>query len=75
MCGKDQECFIIGAASIYRQFMPLADKLNIISGLQPEAYADDFRARGDAPGYVITAFQADFCLDDSAYSANFFLVW
>jgi dihydrofolate reductase len=28
-CGKDEECFIIGGASIYKQFMPLADKLYI----------------------------------------------
>ena len=28
-CGKDEECFIIGGASIYGQFMPLADKLYI----------------------------------------------
>ncbi len=28
-CGKDEECFIIGGASIYAQFMPLADKLYI----------------------------------------------
>ena len=28
-CGKDEECFIIGGASIYQQFMPLADKLYI----------------------------------------------
>jgi len=28
-CGPDEECFIIGGASIYNQFMPLADKLYI----------------------------------------------
>ncbi len=26
-CGDDEECFIIGGGSIYRQFLPLADKL------------------------------------------------
>ena len=26
-CGEDEECFIIGGGSIYRQFLPLADKL------------------------------------------------
>ena len=26
-CEKDEECFIIGGGSIYRQFLPLADKL------------------------------------------------
>ena len=28
-CKKDEEAFIIGGASIYRQFMPLADRLYI----------------------------------------------
>lgn len=28
-CGSKEECFIIGGGSIYRQFMPLADKLYI----------------------------------------------
>ena len=28
-CGPDEECFIIGGASVYKQFMPLADKLYI----------------------------------------------
>jgi dihydrofolate reductase len=26
-CPKDEECFIIGGGSVYRQFLPLADKL------------------------------------------------
>ena len=29
MCGKGEEAFIIGGGSIYRQFMPLADRLYI----------------------------------------------
>ncbi len=28
-CPENEECFIMGGASIYRQFMPLADKLYI----------------------------------------------
>jgi dihydrofolate reductase len=28
-CHQNEECFIMGGASIYRQFMPLADKLYI----------------------------------------------
>ena len=27
MCSKDEKCFIIGGGSIYRQFLPLVDKL------------------------------------------------
>ncbi|HOH70683.1 MAG TPA: dihydrofolate reductase [Paludibacteraceae bacterium] len=29
MCSKDEKCFIIGGGSIYRQFLPLVDKLEI----------------------------------------------
>lgn len=28
-CGPTEECFVIGGGSVYRQFMPLADKLYI----------------------------------------------
>ena len=28
-CGLDEECFVIGGGMIYRQFLPLADKLYI----------------------------------------------
>jgi dihydrofolate reductase len=28
-CDKNEECFVIGGGSIYRQFMPIADKLYI----------------------------------------------
>ena len=28
-CGPDEECFVIGGGMVYRQFLPLADKLYI----------------------------------------------
>jgi dihydrofolate reductase len=40
-CGKDDEIFIIGGGSIYRQFMPLADKL-YITHIHKKAPADTF---------------------------------
>jgi dihydrofolate reductase len=38
-CGKDEEIFIIGGGSIYRQFMPLAERL-FITHIHKSAEAD-----------------------------------
>jgi dihydrofolate reductase len=40
-CGKDEEIFIVGGGSIYRQFMPLADRL-YITHIHKKAPADTF---------------------------------
>jgi dihydrofolate reductase len=40
-CGKDEEIFIIGGGSIYKQFMPLADRL-YITHVHKKAPADTF---------------------------------
>ena len=40
-CGKDDDIFIIGGGSIYRQFMPLADRL-YITHIHKKAPADTF---------------------------------
>jgi len=40
-CSNDEEVFIIGGASIYRQFMPLADRL-YITHVHKKATADVF---------------------------------
>jgi dihydrofolate reductase len=40
-CGADEEIFIIGGGSIYRQFMPLADRL-YITHIHKKAPADVF---------------------------------
>lgn len=41
MCGNGEEAFIIGGGSIYRQFMPLADRL-YITHVHSEAPAEIF---------------------------------
>jgi dihydrofolate reductase len=40
-CGKDEEIFIIGGGSVYRQFMPLADRL-YITHIHKKSPADTF---------------------------------
>lgn len=42
LCNKDEENFIIGGASIYRQFYPLSDKLYITSMDTEFPHADAF---------------------------------
>jgi dihydrofolate reductase len=39
VCSKDEEAFVIGGGSIYRQFMPIADRL-YISHIHKKAPAD-----------------------------------
>jgi dihydrofolate reductase len=40
-CRQDEECFVIGGGMVYRQFMPLADKL-YITWIHKEFEADTF---------------------------------
>jgi len=40
-CGPEEECFVIGGGMVYRQFMPLADKL-YITWVHREFEADTF---------------------------------
>ena len=40
-CGKDEEIFIMGGGSVYRQFMPLADRL-YITHVHKKAPADTY---------------------------------
>jgi dihydrofolate reductase len=41
LCGPDEECFVIGGGMVYRQFMPMADKL-YITWVHKEFDADTF---------------------------------
>ena len=45
-CRSDEECFVIGGGMIYRQFLPLADKL-YITWVHREFEADTFFPRID----------------------------
>ena len=40
-CSEDEECFVIGGGMVYRQFMPLADKL-YITWVHKEFEADTY---------------------------------
>jgi dihydrofolate reductase len=65
LCGPDEECFVIGGGMVYRQFMPLADKLYITwvhrefdadtfyPEIDPEIWQETERTEGqdDGPGF------------------------
>ena len=40
-CGDDEECFVIGGGMVYRQFLPLADKL-LVTWVHKDFEADTF---------------------------------
>ncbi len=52
-CPEGEECFVIGGGSIYRQFMPLADKL-YITRVRREYEADTFFPEIDEQEWELT---------------------
>jgi dihydrofolate reductase len=62
-CGADEEIFIIGGGSIYRQFMPLADRL-YITHVHKKAPADIYFPEID-PGIWIIAEKEEFGADEN----------
>lgn len=73
MCSRDDESFIIGGGSIYRQFLPLADRLyitHIHSRAEADTYFPEidrniwkvaseeaFPPKEDAPAYTYTIYE------------------
>lgn len=53
-CPEGEECFVIGGGSIYRQFMPLADKL-YITRVRQEYEADTFFPEIDEQQWELVA--------------------
>lgn len=69
-CGKDEECFIIGGASIYRQFMPLADKLYITRVHKPFE-ADTFFPEISEKVWHLTEKSETFEMEDGSFGYTF----
>jgi dihydrofolate reductase len=61
-CGHDEEIFIIGGGSIYRQFMPIADRL-FITHVHKKAQADIYFPEIDLNIWKITE-KEEFKTDD-----------
>ncbi len=66
LCQPDEECFIIGGGMVYRQFLPLADKLYItrvdrsfeadvfFPEIDPEIWEETVREEGSGEGLDFT---------------------
>lgn len=62
LCKPDKEIFIIGGGSVYRQFLPLADRL-MVTHIHAVFQADTFFPEISADEWYI-AEQEDFLTDD-----------
>lgn len=69
-CKKDEECFVMGGASIYRQFMPLADKL-YITRVNQDFDGDTFFPKIDEKDWKLVEKSADFEMADGSFSYCF----
>jgi len=69
-CPTDEECFIIGGASVYRQFMPLADKL-YITRVHKSFEADTFFPVISENEWTLTEKSETFKMEDGSFSYTF----
>ena len=69
-CGKDEECFIIGGASIYNQFMPLADKL-YITRVDKDFEADTFFPEIKTDEWNLVEKSGSFAMADGSFNYVF----
>lgn len=70
MCPKDEECFVMGGASIYRQFMPLADKL-YITRVNKDFEGDTFFPEINEEIWKLVEKSEDFEMADGSFSYSF----
>jgi dihydrofolate reductase len=69
-CGKDEECFVIGGASVYAQFMPLADKLYITRVDRPFD-ADTFFPEISKDKWELVEKSESYAMSDGSFSYCF----
>jgi dihydrofolate reductase len=63
-CGKDEEVFVIGGGSVYRQFMPVADRL-YITHVHKKAPADVWFPRIDRRKWKV--IEKEECISGDDY--------
>jgi dihydrofolate reductase len=68
-CANDEEIFVIGGGMVYRQFLPLADRL-YITHVSKRADADVFFPRIDRRIWKITA-KEDFRTEDGSLEYSY----
>lgn len=69
-CGREEECFVIGGASIYEQFMPLSDKL-YITRVNKDFEADTFFTEIDEKIWELVEKSEDVEMEDGSFSYCF----
>ena len=69
-CGDSEECFIMGGASIYRQFMPLADKL-YITRVNKDFEGDTFFPEIDENEWKLVEKSEDVEMANGSFSYRF----
>jgi dihydrofolate reductase len=70
LCQKEEECFVIGGASVYRQFMPLADKL-YITRVNTDFNADTYFPEIDQKNWKLHEQSENFEMPDGSFSYRF----
>jgi dihydrofolate reductase len=69
-CNPNEECFVMGGASIYRQFMPLADKL-YITRVDKDFEGDTFFPEIDENVWKLIEKSEDVKMEDGSFSYRF----
>jgi dihydrofolate reductase len=69
-CNAGEECFVIGGASVYRQLMPLADKL-YITRVNKDFDADTFFPEVDENIWQLIEKSDDFAVADGSFTYRF----
>jgi dihydrofolate reductase len=69
-CALAEECFVMGGASVYRQFMPLADKL-YITRVNKDFEGDTFFPEINQKEWRLVEKSADFEMEDGSFSYRF----
>ena len=70
MCSAEEECFVMGGASIYHQFMPLAEKL-YITQVDTDFDGDTFFPTIDPTVWELTEQSEPVTMDDGSFSYRF----
>jgi dihydrofolate reductase len=69
-CHTGEECFVMGGASIYRQFMPLAGKL-YITRVNKDFEGDTFFPEIPENDWELIDSSEDFLMEDGSFSYRF----
>lgn len=69
-CDPAEECFVMGGASVYRQFMPLADKL-YITRVNKDFEGDTFFPEIEEKDWKLVEKSADIEMEDGSFSYRF----